>query len=199
MVNAGAMAVHGIIGGQNTEEKVNKVTQMFSGLAGTELSINERLYADQLANNDRNTGIAFLMKDAGLLQGTPEDCLKRYLAACSVDVNVVELASMGSTLANRGVQPLTGRTVLSEKQNRYVLSAMTTAGMYESSGMWWARVGLPAKSGVGGGIVAVVPGWGAIAVYSPRLDEVGNSVRGVMIIEQLADQWQLHSFDRLSR
>jgi len=125
------------------------------------------------------------------------DTVDRYLAANIVAVNAASLAQMGATLANGGLQPSSGRRVLRPETVRSVLSAMTIAGMYGASGRWWTEVGVPAKSGVSGAILAVVPGWGAIAAYSPRLDPAGNSVRGAMAIHALVDRWQLHSIDRL--
>ncbi len=112
-------------------------------------------------------------------------------------VRVDDLAQMGVTLASGGVQPITGERILKRATARTVLSAMIVAGMYEDSGLWWTRVGLPAKSGVSGNILAVVPGWGAIVAYSPRLDAAGNSIRGTIAIQELVDRWQLHSIDRL--
>jgi glutaminase len=131
------------------------------------------------------------------LEGDVKDVAKRYLASNIVAVRAGELAQMGATLANGGIQPLTGERVLAQDNVRTVLSAMVIAGMYEDSGRWWTQVGLPAKSGVSGNIVAVVPGWGAIVAYSPRLDTAGNSVRGAIAIRQLVDRWGLHSIDRL--
>ena len=141
--------------------------------------------------------VRLLIKTAGRLEGDVDDVTNRYLEACIVSVSVDELAQMGATLANGGVQPVSGRRVLSAATTRTVLSAMVIAGMYEDSGRWWTQVGLPAKSGVSGNILAVVPGWGAIVAYSPRLDAAGNSVRGAIAIRQLVDRWGLHSIDRL--
>lgn len=137
------------------------------------------------------------MQAAGRLDGDVEDVAERYLEACIVGVKVEELARMGATLANAGIQPNSGQRILSPANVRTLLSAMTIAGLYEDSGRWWTRVGLPAKSGVSGAILAVAPGWGAIVAYSPRLDSAGNSIRGALAIEQLADRWRLHSIGRL--
>jgi glutaminase len=119
------------------------------------------------------------------------------LEACIVGVRVEDLANMGATLASGGLQPATGGRILSPETVRTVLSAMVIAGMYEDSGRWWTRIGLPAKSGVSGAILAVAPGWGAIVAYSPRLDTAGNSVRASLAIQELVDRWSLHSVDRL--
>jgi hypothetical protein len=137
------------------------------------------------------------MKSFDRLEGDVEDVAERYLEACIVGVTVEELARMGAVLAAGGIQPRTGKRVLAEDTVRQVLSVMVIAGMYEDSGEWWTRVGLPAKSGVSGAILAVVPGWGAIVAYSPRLDAAGNSVRAALVIQTLADRWGLHSIQRL--
>ena len=123
-----------------------------------------------------------------------EDALQRYLLSNIVGVTTGDLAQMGATLATGGIQSQTGRRVLKMETVKAVLSAMVTAGMYEDSGLWWTEVGLPAKSGA---ILAVVPGWGAIAAYSPRLDEAGNSVRAGAAIRKFAEEWKLHSMERL--
>ena len=141
--------------------------------------------------------LAYQMQTVGRLDGDVEDVTKRYLESNIVAVRAGELAQMGATLANGGVQPLTGQHILAQETVRTVLSAMVIAGMYEDSGNWWTRVGVPAKSGVSGAVVAVVPGWGAIVAYSPRLDAAGNSVRASLAIERLVQRWRLHSVDRL--
>jgi glutaminase len=194
LVNAGAIATHSFVLGANPEEKIGAVVELYSGLAGTPLKIEEAWRAQPRA---LTYTLAYQMKAADRLEGDVDDVTDRYLEACIVGVTVEELARMGATLANDGVQPTTGRRVLSHDTVRTVLAAMVIAGMYEHSGLWLTRVGLPAKSGVSGAILAVVPGWGAIVAYSPRLDEAGNSVRGGLAIERLVEVWRLHSIDRL--
>ncbi len=194
MVNAGAIATHSYILGESPADKIGAVVELYSQMANQPLAIEENWRAVPRA---LTYTLAYQMQTAGRLEGDVDDVTNRYLEACIVSVGVDELAQMGATLANGGVQPVSGRRVLSAATARTVLSAMVIAGMYEDSGRWWTQVGLPAKSGVSGNIVAVVPGWGAIVAYSPRLDTAGNSVRGAIAIRQLADRWGLHSVDRL--
>ncbi len=194
LVNAGAIATHSFIQGAGPEEKIGAVVDLYSTMADTSLAIEEDWRAEPRA---LTYTLAYQMKSFDRLDGDVDDVAERYLEACIVGVTVEELARMGAVLAAGGVQPRTGERVLAEETVRQVLSVMVIAGMYEDSGSWWTRVGLPAKSGVSGAIVAVVPGWGAIVAYSPRLDEAGNSVRAALAIEELSQRWGLHSLDRL--
>ena len=194
LVNAGAIATHSFVRGATPAEKIGAVVDLYSGMANRVVAIEE---AWRAVPRDLTLTLAYQMKTAGRLEGDVDDVTNRYLEACIVGVRVEDLAGMGATLASGGVQPITGRRILKPETARTVLSAMVIAGMYEDSGRWWTRVGLPAKSGVSGAILAVVPGWGAIVAYSPRLDTAGNSVRGAMAIEELVSRWRLHSVDRL--
>jgi glutaminase len=194
LVNAGAIATHSYVRGETSEEKIGVVVGLYSRMAGRPLAIEEDWRAEPRA---LTYTLAYQMKAADRLEGDVEDVTERYLEACIVGVRVEDLARMGATLANGGVQPATGERVLSPENVRTLLSVMVIAGMYEDSGRWWTRVGLPAKSGVSGAILAVAPGWGAIVAYSPRLDAAGNSVRGALAIERLVERWKLHSIDRL--
>lgn len=193
-VNAGAIATHSFVQGAGPEEKISAVIALYSAMANAPLKIEEAWRAQPRA---LTYTLAYQMQAAGRLDGDVEDVAERYLEACIVGVKVEELARMGATLANAGIQPNSGQRILSPANVRTLLSAMTIAGLYEDSGRWWTRVGLPAKSGVSGAILAVAPGWGAIVAYSPRLDSAGNSIRGALAIEQLADRWRLHSIGRL--
>lgn len=194
LVNAGAIATHGYIEGTNPAAKIRAVIELYSRMANRPLSIEESWRVTPRA---LTYTLAYQMKAAERLEGDVDDIADRYLESNIVAVSVEDLAMMGATLATGGVQPQTGERILKPGTVRTVLSVMVIAGMYEGSGQWWTRVGLPAKSGVSGAILAVVPGWGAIVAYSPRLDEAGNSVRGALAIRQLADHWDLHSIDRL--
>lgn len=196
MVNAGAIATHSYIEGETPADKIGSVVALYSAMANRPLAIEEAWRATPRA---LTYTLAYQMQAAGRLEGDVDDVTNRYLEACIVAVGVEDLAAMGATLASGGIQPTTGRRVLSRETVRTVLSAMVIAGMYEDSGRWWTRIGLPAKSGVSGAILAVVPGWGSIVAYSPRLDPAGNSVRGALTIESLVDRWGLHSIDRLIR
>lgn len=194
MVNAGAIATHGYIAGSSSEGKTRAVVDLYSRLANRPLAIEEAWRATPRA---LTYTLAYQMQASGRLPGDVADVTNRYLEACIVGVRAEELAQMGATLAAGGIQPATGERILSPETVRTVLSAMVIAGMYEASGRWWTEVGLPAKSGVSGVVLAVAPGWGAIAAYSPRLDAAGNSVRGQLAIQRLAERWRLHSIDRL--
>lgn len=194
MVNAGAIATHSHILGGGPAAKSQAVVELYSRMANQPLAIREAWRATPRA---LTYTLAYQMQTAERLDGDVKDVANRYLESNIVAVTAGQLAQMGATLANGGVQPVSGERVLAPDTVRTVLSAMIIAGMYEDSGSWWTRVGVPAKSGVSGGIVAVVPGWGAITAYSPRLDAAGNSVRAALAIQQLVDRWRLHSVDRL--
>jgi len=194
MVNAGAIATHSYILGDDSAARTRAVLDLYSSMANRELAVEERW---RVAPRALTYTLAYQMKAADRLDGDVADTVRRYLAANIVAVDAEVLAQMGATLASGGLQPVSGRRILQPETVRSVLSAMTTAGMYEDSGRWWAEVGVPSKSGVSGAILAVVPGLGAIAVYSPRLDEAGNSVRGAIAISALVKRWHLHSIDRL--
>jgi glutaminase len=196
LVNAGAIATHSYIMGADPTEKIDSVVSLYSRMANQPLAVNEGWHAIPRA---LTYALAYQMQAADRLEGDVKDVANRYLQSNIVAVRADELAQMGATLANDGIQPLTGSRVLSHETVRAVLSAMSIAGMYEESGNWWARVGVPAKSGVSGAVVAVVPGWGAIVAYSPRLDAAGNSVRASLAIQDLVERWHLHSMDRLLR
>jgi glutaminase len=194
MVNAGAIATHSHILGTDSSAKTQAVVDLYSRMANRPLAIEEAWRATPRA---LTYTLAYQMQAFDRLEGDVKDVARRYLESNIVAVRAGELAQMGATLANGGVQPLTGERILAQETVRTVLSAMVIAGMYEDSGNWWTRVGIPAKSGVSGAVVAVVPGWGAIVAYSPRLDAAGNSVRASLAIEQLTQRWRLHSVDRL--
>ena len=194
MVNAGAIATHSHILGPDSSAKIQAVIDLYSRMANRPLAIEDAWRATPRA---LTYTLAYQMQTVDRLDGDVKDVARRYLESNVVAVRAGELAQMGATLANGGVQPLTSERILARETVRTVLSAMVIAGMYEDSGNWWTRVGVPAKSGVSGAIVAVVPGWGAIVAYSPRLDAAGNSVRASLAIGQLVQRWRLHSVDRL--
>jgi glutaminase len=143
---------------------------------------------------DGNRGVAYLMRSLGMLEGDVESVLRLYLEQCSVMVDAGDLASMAATLANGGRNPVTGRRALPRGRVRDVLSVMHTCGMYDYAGHWAFDVGVPAKSGVSGGILAVIPGKMGIGVFSPGLDVYGNSVRGVQVCTELSERLGLHVF-----
>ena len=188
------IATHSYIEGVSADDKIRAVVDLYSRMANRPLAIEEDWRATPRA---LTYTLAYQMQAAERLVGDVDDVANRYLESNIVAVRADELAQMGATLASGGVQPVSGQRVLKPETVRTVLSAMVIAGMYEDSGRWWVRVGVPAKSGVSGAIVAVAPGWGAIVAYSPRLDAAGNSVRAALAIERLVDHWGLHSMDRL--
>ena len=194
LVNAGAIATTGLVSGTNETEKWNKILDFYGKAAGEKLSLIDEVYKSEAATNDGNKALAMLLKKYDRISSDPFQSVDIYTKQCSVGVNVLQLARMGATLANNGVNPATGERVIKAENVPYILSSMMMAGLYDGSGGWAWKVGLPAKSGVGGGIVAVVPGKGAIAVFSPRLDDAGNSVRAQRVIEYVARNLDLNIF-----
>ncbi len=194
LVNAGAIATTSVVSGNNETEKWNKILDFYSKAAGEKLSLIDEVYKSEAATNDGNKALSMLLKKYDRIYADPFQSVDIYTKQCSVGVNVVQLARMGATLANNGVNPTTGEQVIKPENIPYILSSMMMAGLYDGSGGWAWKVGLPAKSGVGGGIVAVVPGKGAIAVFSPRLDEAGNSVKAQRVIEYVAQKLNYNLF-----
>ena len=194
MVSAGAIATASLIKGATEEKKWERVRGMYARYAGRDLPLNEQVYQAEMKNTAMSRALAELLSAYKLLYARVDETIARYLKGTSVNITAKDLAVMGATLANGGINPLTKERAVKEKYVQNILSAMAIAGLYDDSGKWMFTVGLPAKSGVGGGIVAVVPGRFAIAVYSPPLDSRGNSVRGVKVVEELSRRWYLHIF-----
>jgi glutaminase len=163
------------------------------------LVIDEQVYRSESATGDRNRALAHLMRSAGSLRMDVEEAVDAYFQQCSVLVTATDLAVMASTLANGGVNPRTGEVVLDEATAEHVLTVMATCGMYDFSGEWLLRVGLPAKSGVSGGLIAVSPGQFGVGLHSPPLDERGNSVRAVKASEAMSQRFSLHVMHRAPR
>ncbi|HYI35699.1 MAG TPA: glutaminase A [Thermoleophilaceae bacterium] len=193
MINAGAIAAASLVRGASVHDQIERVQSNFSDYAGRRLEIDDDIYASMQESGHRNRAISHMLREFGILECSPDDALEVYLRACSTMVTCCDLAMMGATLANLGINPQTGKTVLPQLHMERVLSVMSTCGMYDAAGEWVASVGMAAKSGVGGGIVAVLPGQLALAVFSPRLDEHGNSVRGVQACRQLSQDLELHA------
>lgn len=193
-VNAGAIATTSLINGKNEDEKWSAILAFYSKAAGEKLTLIDEVYKSEAATNTGNKALAMLLAKYERIYSDPFEAVDIYTKQCSVGVNAVQLARMGATLANNGINPATREQVIRRADIPYILSAMTMAGLYDASGGWAWNVGLPAKSGVGGGIVAVVPGKGAIAVFSPRLDEAGNSVRAQKVIDYVANQLDYNIF-----
>jgi glutaminase len=195
MINSGALVAAYLVHGDSLEEKVGRILErlrMFTGVP--DLEVDHELLADQLASADRNLAISYLMRSLGMIAGGIEDNLAVYLSMCSVRLTTCELSALGATLANGGVNPLTGVRALDNRHVRDVVSVMMTCGMYDATGEWATDVGIPAKSGVSGGIVAVMPGRLGLATFSPGLDEHGNSVRGQAVFRELSERYGLHMF-----
>jgi glutaminase len=194
MVNAGAIAVAGQIAGADPTERLNRMLAMFERYAGRRILMDASVFTSERTTGHRNRAIAYLMRNFGMIGANIDDILDLYFQQCSLLVTCRDLAMIGATLANGGVHPVTGATALDRQYVGDVLSVMYTCGMYDYSGEWAYKVGMPAKSGVGGGIMAVVPGRLGIGVFAPRLDARGNSVCGVRACMALAERYGLHTF-----
>ena len=188
MVNAGAIAAVSLVKANSEAERWNLVLQNIEDFAGAKLTVLEDVYKSEYDTAYGNRGIANLLYNYGRLYSDPEEALRVYTQQCAIGVSAKDLGVMGATLANLGVNPLTKKTVMPAKDVPELLAIMATAGFYDESGEWMYTVGLPAKTGVGGGIVAVVPGRFAIAAFSPRLNEAGNSVRSLNAIRDIAGE-----------
>lgn len=196
MINAGAIATAGLIAGKTPGSRFKRILEVFSLYAGRELSMDEAVYRSESETGFRNRAIGFMLRNFDKLNGDPLPTTEIYFKQCSISVNCRDLAMMAATLANRGVNPLTGKQALRNEYVESVLSVMGTCGMYDYSGEWIYNVGLPAKSGVAGGVLAVLPGQIGIGVFSPRLDAHGNSVRGIKVCQELSRHLDLHLFNR---
>lgn len=194
MINAGAIATAAMVKGDDCETKLKRIMASFAQYTGHELTIDSDVYRSEKETGHRNRAIAHLLRGFDILDSTPESILDVYFQQCSINVTCRDLAVMGACLANNGVNPITAVRTLKTEYVAKVLSVMGTCGMYDYSGNWVYTVGMPAKSGVGGGIVAVLPGQLAIAVFSPRLDKRGNSARGIKVCEQLSADYGLHLY-----
>jgi glutaminase len=188
MVNAGAIAAVSLVQATSEQDRWNKIIDNFNGYAGTTLTVLEEVYDSEYETAFGNRAIANLLFNYGRLYSDPEEAMRVYTRECSVGVSAKDLGMMGATLANGGVNPVTDRRMLPAEHVPELLAIMATAGFYDESGEWMYTAGLPAKTGVGGGIVAVVPGRFAIAAFSPRLNEAGNSIRSLNAIRDIAGQ-----------
>jgi glutaminase len=194
LVNAGAIATTSLISGANKDEKWEKILNFYSRAAGEKLTLIQDVYKSEAATNTGNKALSMLLAKYDRIYADPFESVDIYTKQCSVGVNTIQLARMGATLANNGINPKTREQVIKSEDIPYILSVMTMAGLYDGSGGWAWHVGLPAKSGVGGGIVAVAPGKGAIAVFGPQLDEAGNSVKAQKVIEYVASKLDFNLF-----
>jgi glutaminase len=194
MVNAGAIAATSLVPGDTAEAKWQQIVEGLSGFAGRALELDDEVYASEAASNLRNQGIAHLLDSYERLYFDPDESTDVYTKQCSLRVTAADLAVMGATLADGGVNPLTHERVVDELTCTRVLAVLATAGLYERSGDWLYEIGLPGKSGVSGGIVTMAPGKGGMGTFSPPLDEAGNSVRGKLLTRALSEQLGLNLF-----
>jgi glutaminase len=194
MVNAGAIAAVSLVPAKDKEDKFTKILNFYKELSASELSVIENIYLSESDTDSGNKALAFLLEKYGRIYDDPLETVDVYTRQCSVGVTVKQLAIMGATLANGGINPVSGSVVINEEYVPKILAVMMMAGFYNESGYWAYNVGLPSKTGVGGGIVAVVPGIMAIAAFSPRLDEAGNSVRAMMAIQYICEKLDLNIF-----
>ena len=188
LVNAGAIATTSLISGRDANDKWNKILDFYGRAAGEKLTLIDEVYKSEAATNTGNKALSMLLAKYDRIYADPFESVDIYTKQCSVGVNAAQLARMGATLANNGINPVTGEQVIKAENVPHILSTMTMAGLYDGSGGWAWKVGLPAKSGVGGGIVAIVPGKGAIAVFAPPLDEAGNSVKAQEVIDYVSEK-----------
>lgn len=192
MINAGAIAAVSLVPGAAADDRFERLLEFYSACAGRELTVDENVYASEKATGARNRAIAYMLQSFGVLDGDPDEILDVYFRQCAIRVTSTDLARMAATLARGGVDPIHGRRLIHPAVVQRTLSVMVTCGMYDAAGDWVSAVGLPAKSGVGGGIAAVLPGQLGIGVYSPRLDDKGHSVRGVRVCRSLSESLGLH-------
>ena len=195
MINAGAIASAGQLMGHDKDKKLIRVMEMMSAYAGRPLKIDEAVYLSESQTGHRNRAIAYMLRNFNILEEDPTETLELYFRQCSVSVNCRDLAIMGATLANAGINPITEKRAIRGEYVENVLSVMGSCGMYDYAGEWIYKVGMPAKSGVAGGIVAVLPGKLGIGVFSPPLDKRGNSVRGIEVCDRISMDFNLHMFN----
>jgi len=188
LVNAGAIAAVSLVQATSEADRWNKILGNISDFAGAPLTVLEEVYESEYTTSFGNRAIANLLYNYERLYSDPEEAMRVYTRQCSIGVSAKDLAMMGATLANGGVNPVTKKRVMPAEHVPELLAVMATAGFYDESGEWMYTAGLPAKTGVGGGIVAVVPGRFAIAAFSPRLNEAGNSVRSLNAIRDIAGE-----------
>jgi glutaminase len=192
MVNAGAIVTTALIEGTDPADRLERIRKSFGRFAGRDLAIDPKVLESERSTGDRNRALAWLMRSFGVLDGDAQEIVDLYFGQCSILVTCRDLALIGATLASDGLNPRTGARAIDAQHVKSILSVMTTCGMYDNAGQWVFNVGLPAKSGVAGGVLAVLPGQLGIGVFSPPLDARGNSVRGIGVCERLSQDLKLH-------
>ena len=195
MINAGAIVTTSLIKGNSLEEKEERMLQFFRRLANNDsIGINYEVYKSEKLTGDRNRAMAYLLKNDGFINGDVEEILDLYFKQCSIEIYWIDLARIGINLAMYGVDIESKERLISEKVSRMIKTFMVTCGMYDASGEFAIRVGIPAKSGVGGGVMASVPEKMGIGVYGPALDKKGNSIAGIKVLEDLSEKLELNIF-----
>jgi glutaminase len=194
LVNPGAIAASSLINGADSAAKWKSILQTHSDFAGRQLSLNMPVYISEAGDNLRNQAIAHLLFAYGRMYFDPKQATDIYTKQCAINVNAKDLAIMAATLANGGTNPITKKKIVSPETSAFTMSVMATAGLYDDSGQWLYAVGLPGKSGVGGGIIAVCPGKFGIAVISPPLNAVGNSVKAQMSIYEIVKELKVNPY-----
>ena len=195
MINAGAIASAGLVAGRTHEVRWQRVLEMLSTFAGETLALDDAIYGSESETGHRNRAIGHMLRNFDILTEPPEPVVDQYFKQCSVSVTCRHLGIMAATLANRGINPITRKSAIRGEYIESVLSVMGSCGMYDYAGEWLYRVGMPAKSGVAGGVIAVLPGQFGVGVFSPRLDSRGNSVRGLAVCEDLSRDFDFHLFN----
>jgi glutaminase len=194
LVNSGAIASVSMVQAGNADERFNKILGFFNDLSGAKLSVIEDVYKSEAATNQRNRAHGYILAASDRIYSDPMEAVDVYTKQCSIGVTAKQLAIMGATLANGGINPVTGKRVIDSQYVPKILAIMMMAGFYNESGQWAFTAGLPAKTGVGGGIVAVVPGKMAIVGFSPRVNDAGNSIRSMKALEYISGQLGLNIF-----
>ncbi|MEO1938951.1 MAG: glutaminase A [Sulfurimonas sp.] len=193
-VNAGAIETTSWVKARNSQERWKKIASNMSSFAGRKLRVNQEVYKSELSDNKRNQAIAKLLEAYGRMGSDPLEATTVYTKQCSISVSAHDLAVMSATIANHGINPVTKTQVIPAKYTPKIMAVMSTAGLYDNAGGWLYDTGLPAKSGVGGGIIAIVPGEYGIAVVSPPLDVYGNSVRAQKAIAYIVEKLGLNPY-----
>lgn len=195
MINAGAIATTALITGNSSEEKLEKLLEFTRKITGNpDITYNNEVYLSEKATGNRNRALAYFMKSSGLIEGDVEEILDLYFRQCAIEGTCKDIARIGAMLANDGILPWSGERVISREVSRIVKTIMVTCGMYDASGEFAVHIGIPAKSGVGGGIMASVPRRMGIGVFGPSLDAKGNSIAGIQVLQELSHELDLSIF-----
>lgn len=194
MINSGAIAVTSLLKGVDSTEKINLILDFFSRCLGRAVNVDLAVFLSEKKTGDRNRAIGYLLKNFNIIDGNTEEILDLYFQQCSILVSAQDVATLGAILANGGVNPSNSDRIFKKNHVKNILSLMMTCGMYDTSGKWVFEVGLPAKSGVSGFVLAVIPGIGAIAVSSPLLDQYGHSIRGLEVVKRISEDKKLNIF-----